>query len=51
MKTIKEGKNTNGVLDKVYITYGSSEYSPNKFKPVDLKHWRSAVNNKPFGGL
>jgi hypothetical protein len=51
MKTIKEGKNTNGVLDKVYIAYGSSEYSPNKFKPVDLKHWRSTINNKPFGGL
>jgi hypothetical protein len=51
MRVIKEGKNTNGVLDKVYIAYGSSEYSPSKFKPVNLTHWRSAVNNKPFGGL
>lgn len=51
MKTIKEGKNTNGVLDKVYIAYGSNAYSPKKFRPVDLTHWRNAVNNKPFGGL
>lgn len=51
MKIIKEGRNTNGVLDKVYIAYGNSEYSPDKFRPVDLKHWRNAVNNKPFGGL
>jgi hypothetical protein len=51
MKTIKEGKNTNGVLDKVYIAYGSNAYSPEKFRPVDLSHWRNAVNNKPFGGL
>jgi hypothetical protein len=51
MRIIKEGKNTNGVLDKVYIAYGSSEYSPDKFRSVDLNHWRNAVNNKPFGGL
>lgn len=29
MKTLKEGKNTNGVLDKVFIAYGTNAYRRN----------------------
>lgn len=50
-KHICEGKNTNNVLDMTFISYGTDSYSPIKFKNVDLEHWATACNNKPYGGL
>ncbi len=48
---INEGVNTNGVLNKFYVSYGADKYDAQKFQPVDPNNEWANIINKPVGGI
>lgn len=50
-RILNEGVNTNGVLNKIYVSYGADKYDAQKFQPVDPNNEWANIINKPVGGI
>ena len=48
---LNEGVNTNGVLNKIYVSYGADKYDAQRFEPVNPHNIWGITINKPVGGV